>query len=287
MQLLQQSAKTKPHSVRWLALAVALLCSASASFAQARPGGATLEAGYRDMYNLQFDEAHKVFHEWQSTHPEDPMGPASDAAAYLFAEFDRLHVLETELFTDDSKFENRSHLAPDPKVKAEFDAHLNKAQQLADQILARDAKNTDAMFANVMVLGLRGDYAALIEKRDVAGLSYMKNGRMLAERLLAMEPRYYDAYLAVGIENYLLGLKSAPMRWVLRVTGAQTDKESGLQKLRITADNGHYLKPFARMLLAVAALREKDQGTARGILQGLTREFPENRLYLRELAKLK
>ncbi len=51
---------------------------------------------------------------YQQAHPEDPMGHVSNAAAYLFSEFDRLHILEADLFTDDHKFDNRSKLTPDP-----------------------------------------------------------------------------------------------------------------------------------------------------------------------------
>ena len=252
-------------------------------------GGApavSLEGGYRDMYNLQFEEAHRVFQGWGQAHPADPLGPVSDAAAYLFSEFDRLHVLESELFTDDSKFESRAKLAPDPQAKQAFDRSLNAAQQIADQALAQDSSNADALFAQVMIQGLRGDYAALIEKRDLAGLNYMKTGRAMAERLLAHNPTYYDAYLAVGVENYLLSLKSAPMRWFLRITGAQTDREAGLQKLRITAEKGHYLLPYARLLLAVAAIRDHHPEQARQILEDLSRQFPHNKLYAKELAKL-
>jgi hypothetical protein len=249
------------------------------------PAG-SLEAGYRDMYNLQFEDAHRVFQGWEQEHPADPLGPVSDAAAYLFAEFDRLHVLESELFTDDSKFESRAKLAPDPQAKQAFDRSLNAAQQMAEKVLARDGANADALFAQVMVQGLRGDYAALVEKRDLAGLSYMKTGRAMAERLLARDPTYYDAYLAVGVENYLLSLKPAPMRWFLRITGAQTDREAGLQKLRITAEKGHYLLPYARLLLAVAAIRDHHPEQARQLLEDLSRQFPHNKLYAKELAKL-
>lgn len=272
-------------AVRFAALATLSLFLAAVAVAQDKPA-ASLDAGYRDMYNLQFEDAHQVFRQWQGAHPEDPLGPASDAAAYLFSEFNRLHVLESELFTDDAKFESRSNLAPDPQAKLAFDAQLDKAQQIADRILARAPNDADALFAEVLVLGLRGDYAALVEKRNAAGLGYMKNGRMTAERLLASNPRYYDAYLALGIENYLLSLKWAPVRWVLRMTGAQTDKQTGLQELRITAEKGRYMKPYARLLLAVAALRDKDRDQARTILEGLAREFPSNHLYVQELAKL-
>lgn len=269
--------------MRYFAIAMMLLFLGAVAQAEEMP---PLEAGYSDMYNLQFGAAHGVFQDWEKTHPEDPLGPVSDAAAYLFEEFDRLHVLESELFTNDAAFENRSRLAPDPKAKEAFESQLEKARHLADKVLATDPNNGDALFARVMELGLRGDYAALVEKRDLAGLSYMKNGRALAEKLLALHSTYYDAYLAVGVENYLLSLKPAPMRLFLRMTGAKTDKQEGLQKLRITADKGHYLLPYARLLLAVAALRDKDRTQAKSLLAGLATEFPMNHLYAKELAKL-
>lgn len=265
------------------AILIGLLMVAAAAAAQSPP---SLDAGYGDMYNLQFDAAHQVFDNFQKANPEDALGYVSNAAAYLFAEFDRLHVLESELFTNNDKFEARSKLTPDPNIKRAFDQQLAKSDALADQKLGKDPHNADAMFAKVLGLGLRGDYAAMVEKRDLAGLSYMKTGRALAQQLLAARPGYYDAYLAVGVENYLLSQQAAPMRWALRITGAQTDKQTGLNNLRLTAEHGHYLRPYARLLLAVAALRDNDQNQARELLSGLSREFPENHLYAEELAKV-
>src|ERR1041385_7978896 len=65
---------------------------------------ALLEAGYRQMYNLNFAKPHGPFHDWERLRPADPMGPVSDAAAYLFTEFDRLHILQSEFFTHDQHF---------------------------------------------------------------------------------------------------------------------------------------------------------------------------------------
>ena len=235
---------------------------------------AGLEQGYRYMYNLDFEDAHKVFRAWQSSHPEDPLGFVSDAASYLFSEFDRLHVLQSELFTNDKRFDERSKLPPDPAAKAAFNESLAKADRLVAQILARSPQDRNAMFSQILASGLRGDYAALIEKRNFASLGYMKNSRQIAERLVAMDPTCYDAYLAVGVENYLLSLNAAPVRWILRMSGAQTDKAEGIEHLHMTAEKGRYLGPFARLLLAVAALRDKDRATARTLLAGLSQEFP-------------
>lgn len=249
--------------------------------------GTALDDGYQAMYNLQFDAAHRVFAHWQELHPEDPMGPVSDAAAYLFSEFDRLHVLQIELFTDDKRFATRSTSAPNTQLKQAFEADLAKAKQLSDSALRRDAKDSNALFASTLVYGLRGDYMAMIEKRDLAALSVMKEGRAIAERLIATDPSCYDAYLAVGVENYLLSLKPAPVRWFLRMGGAETDKDLGLQKLRVTAEKGRYLQSYARLLLAVAALRDHDAMKARALLSDLAHRYPQNPLYGDELARVK
>lgn len=263
-------------------LLVAVICLTLPGFASTPD----LDRGYRQMYDLDFTGAHATFHQYQQANAIDPMGYVSDAAAYLFSEFERLHVLESDLFIDDSHFDSRHKLTPDPNLKAEFDSHLAKADSLADAALSKNPKDTDALFAKVIANGLRCDYAALIEKHNVASLGYMKTSRALAQQLLAIDPTRYDAYLSLGAENYLLGANPAPVRWVLSLTGSRTDKQQGIEQLRIVAEKGRYLAPFARLLLAVAALRDKDTHTAKTLLAGLATEFPDNKLYSKELSRI-
>jgi hypothetical protein len=152
-------------------------------------------------------------------------------------------------------------------------------------LLTANPNNRDALLALVLANGLRSDYAAMIEKRNLASRGYMKTSRRLAQHLLELDPSCYDAYLAVGIENYLLGAAPAPVRWFLHLGGAETDMHVGVERLKLTAAHGRYLAPFARLLLAVA-LRDHDRTTARTLLAGLSREFPDNQLYGRELARI-
>jgi hypothetical protein len=76
------------------------------------------------------------------------------------------------------------------------------------------------------------------------------------------------------------------VRWALRLSGAQTDRGVGIEKLTLAADKGHYLAPFARLMLAVVALRASDPNRARQILSGLALEYPHNPLYREEIARL-
>ena len=75
------------------------------------------------------------------------------------------------------------------------------------------------------------------------------------------------------------GIKPAPVRWVLSLGGIDPNKEQGLRELEQTAAHGNLLKPFAKLLLAVAALRDKNNLQGCGLLHQLATAYPRNALY--------
>ena len=247
------------------------------------PRSGEIYQGWLKMYDLDFTEAHRIFTQWAQNHPADSLGPASDAAADLFSELTRLGVLESELFVNDAQFAARKKLQPDPQVRLHFNQQIDQADRLADFTLQTSPTDGNALFVKTLTRGLRADYAALVNKQNLAALSYTKQGRSYAEKLLSVDPNAFDAYLGSGVENYLLSLKPTPLRVLLRFTGARIDREKGLEELRMTALHGYYLEPFAKLLLAVAALRDKKPEQAADILRELHDRFPHNELYSREL----
>lgn len=284
-----QTAFTFAGSQRSLSCILSLLLlfiALPAAHAAAALSGTPLDDGYRDMYNLRFNDAHVKFQQWMNHHPDDPMGPVSDAAAFLFGEFERLHVIDVELFANQDRFDSRNRLTPDPNVRKSFEDRLNQASNLADAVLKRNPRDARALYVKTLVSGMRSDYALMIDKKDLAALNYSKEASAYSKQVLAADPHMYDAYLASGVENYMLSLKFAPLRWLLNLTGAQTSREEGIRLLKLTAGEGYYLAPFARMMLAVAALRENRPQEARAILIDLKKEFPLNALYDRELARI-
>ena len=286
---MRSTRSTGAHSSHpWLALASAFFClilfSPAAHAAMDYPPA--LDQGYNDLYNLDFPHAHTTFQQYSSSHPDDPMPVASDAAAYLFAEFDRLHIIDVELFADQDRFDHRARLTPDPAVRRAFDDRLANARRLADAALARNPNDANALYVKTCIIGMQSNYALLIEKRDLTALDLSKQATALSRKALAVDPTLYDAYLASGIENYMLSLKPAAVRFFLGITGSATNKKEGIRLLRVTAQKGHYLAPFARMMLAVAALRDNQPQEAKNTLIALSKEFPRNSLYQREIARI-
>lgn len=278
------------HRVRTIYIALGsaccLLLGGGRAAADVPEANSTLEAGYQQMYNLQFTIAHQTFAQYQQSHPEDPMGPVSNAAAYLFYEFDRLKILRSDFFAEDKKFLGGSKVQPDPEVKKAFEADLAMAMRLVKTGLEKNPGDHDALLARVLATALKADYEALIEKQYWQALSDIKQSQSDAQQLLQVCSSCYDAYLATGVENYLLSQKPTPERWLLKLTGAQTDKQAGLENLQIVADKGHYLKPYAKVLLAIAALRDNNKHQAKDLLAELAQKFPQNDLFRDELKKL-
>jgi hypothetical protein len=246
-----------------------------------------LDAGFHLLYELKPAEAHKHFEAWQKSHPEDPLGSASEAAAYLFEECYRQGVLTSEFFLDDKRFLGKIPLKPNTELRAGFFAADKQAQELAHLRLKTNADDPNALFAMTLSLGMQANYASLIDKRQLDSLKKIREADVYAKKLLAVAPDAADAYLGLGMANYFIGSLPVPKKFFLSFAGIHGDKNAGIEQLKIAADHGHYLRPFAKILLALAALREKKTEVARAQLQELVAEFPENPLFASELAKLK
>lgn len=266
-------------------LSAILLFTAFCGAAPAQTVEAALDDSFRAMYNLQFDNALSIGEKAKAIDKTDPMPWVAQASAVLFREFDRLHILRSDMFASDDAFSSRPAYSWVPESKKQFDNFLTNGEKVAQERLGRDKKDLKGLFALALINGLRADDAALITKRNVTALSYTKAASGYAEKLLVLSPDYYDAYVASGMSKYIIGGKAAPVRWILRIGGLKGDQEEGLKELRLAADRGRYLAPFARILLAFDDLRHKNKAAARQKFAWLRDQFPGNPLFAEEIAK--
>jgi hypothetical protein len=157
---------------------------------------------------------------------------------------------------------------------------VKRAAETANQRLAANPRDVDALFAMTLASGQTADYQALIEKCTLASLQSTKRTTTWAELLLAADPNYYDAYVASGSEKYIIGSLIAPVRCLLSLDGVNGDKAEGMRQVTLTAQNGRYLGPLARILLAIGYLREhKEDADARTLVVRLRADFPSNTVF--------
>ncbi|MFN0165215.1 MAG: hypothetical protein ACKV22_02195 [Bryobacteraceae bacterium] len=245
-----------------------------------------LDEAFSRLYSFDFTGAHAALDRHIAASPNDPVGYSTRASAHLFFELDRLGVLESEFFSNDERIADKKKLKPDPGVRAKLQRAVEEARKRATADLSKDANDTNALFSMCIADGVMTDYTALVERRQIASLSLVRSAAAYAARLLKADPHYYDAYLSTGITEYLIGSMPFFVRWFVRIDNIKPDKSAGMDKLSLTARHGRYLKPFAKILLAIAYLREKKPTRSKELLADLSREFPENPLFRRELEKV-
>jgi hypothetical protein len=244
-----------------------------------------LTAGFDLLYEQKFAEAREVFASWESRNPEDPFGEVAVAASYLFEELYLQGVLTSDFFLNEKKFLHGINGRPDPERMSHFREALARARELARERQKTNPGDGEALFALTLAAGMESDAESILQKKHMSALKRVKEANEYAKRLLTQHPDAADAYIAPGIANYIIGSQSAGTRVTLWFGGIHGDKRLGMEQLAKTAENGLYLKPFANIVLALAARREKQDALAQKLLRELTERYPGSELFASEYAK--
>jgi hypothetical protein len=245
-----------------------------------------VELGFNLLYRSKFAEARRQFSAWQEMHPCDPLGYVSKAAGYLFEEFHDRKVLTSEYFLDDKRLFGGIEGEPDEGRTTNFAAAIRDGKKIALKQLSENPRDANALFSLAIATGLEADFEIILGKRPMRSLSLIKESEGYARRLLELQPHNADAWLSLGATNYIIGSLPAYKRLFLWFGRTHGNKRLGMEQLQTAVDKGHYLKPLAAIFLALAAIREKQDDLARRLLRDLVAQFPENRLYQRELDRL-
>jgi hypothetical protein len=244
-----------------------------------------LTSGFRSLYLQDFTEAREKFSGWKSQHPSEPFGEIALAASYLFEELYRQGVLSSDFFLNEKRFLKGIEGKPDPARMKSFQEAIEHARKLARQRLKKDARDPEGLFALALSAGMESDADMILKKEHIEALKRLKEANEHAKLLLAERPDANDAYVALGAANYIIGSLSGGARFMLWFGGIHGDKKLGMEQLGNTVEKGRYLQPYAKILLALAARREKQNSLAQKLLRELSEEFPESPLYAAEYAK--
>jgi tetratricopeptide (TPR) repeat protein len=267
-------------------LLAALTVAAAVHVAPPAPplGEPGIETAFRRMYELRFDEARAEIDAYRKLHPGDSLGAAAEAASYLFEEFNQEGVLTSAFFLDDERFLGGIQGQPDLSLSTAFLAANENARRMALERMKSSPEDPDALFVLTLADGMQGDFEALIGKHQLAALSLIRGAEKKATRLLAVRAETQDAYVALGAANYIIGCLPIYKRVLLWFGAVRGDRQRGMDQLQVAAERGHYLRPFAMALLALAAEREGRFDLALTLFDDLSREFPANTVFASERA---
>lgn len=235
-------------------------------------------------YNLEYDLAQKTFQDWLAQHPDDLHALEGMAVVMLHREMFERGVLASHIYGDmGSMFRTGKIPFPAEFQKKLFDV-LGKVQSRAEARLKANPNDQEALYWAGAAHATAGVFYFTMAKSYLAALHEASDARKEHLQLLKINPNFTDAWLVVGINDYIAGSLPWYYKVFASLAGYHGNRAKGIGEIQRVAAQGHWAREDARLVLAVLYRREKMYPQTLQVLQGLARSYPRNFLLEREIA---
>jgi len=246
---------------------------------------ALAETGFDNIFNMDYDKAEQIFASLGKEFPQHPAPPLYLASILWLKEMERRQDLSLNRFTTATYFNDKTAFVMPVAERSAFFAKLQESESICKTILEKNRQDKDARYFLATVYGLRASFAITIEHSLRDAFRYGNKCYSLAKQLTTEDPKYYDAYLALGVYEYSVGVIPWYMRWMIYVIGGHGSKEAGLAHLAL-AQKGQYVKDQAELVSMVLNVRENHLQEALRLARNLSSRFPRSYLFPINLAQI-
>lgn len=208
------------------------------------------------------------------------------AIATLYEEMFKRGVLESRVYGQGGDVFKPSKVAVTPEFQQELLGTLAKAQAVAQERLKSDPSDQDAMYWAGVTHGTRATYHFALRKEYMPALHEATEAYKYHRDLLKLNPRFVDAYLIVGMNNYVVGSLPWYIKVLAALTGRSGNRAEGLQQVKRAEKEGHFAREDAQLMLAVLYQREKRYAEALALYQEMAHSYPRNYVLQYELGSL-
>jgi tetratricopeptide (TPR) repeat protein len=304
------------HIVRLVAVLAATLLLSAVGFGQLQPtpskigqpvadgrnaaaSGAALppeimelrREGHEALYNLDSATATAKFEEIRRLAPHHPAGDLYLATILWLGHLNKTRRLQSGLYGSGSSFyagvdkakEGSEGDAVDADVDRAFREKMAQAKTKALALVARNKNDADALYFLGAYYGVMAGYEASVARKF---FSAMRNGSRCVdahEKVLKLKPDYYDAYLSIGVYDYIAGGLPFGYKLMASMVGVRGNKKRGIGRLQTIIENNSPTADDARILLVAIFRNEKRYDDALALLEQLSSKYP--RSYLLKLER--
>ncbi len=278
-----------PKSMCFLVGPVLLVASTSITGAAKGTGDASPDT-YRTAqvyrYNLEYDLAQKTLEDWLAQHPNDLHAQHGLATVILHREMFQQGVLASHIYGDLGSMFRTGRISYSPEFQKKLFEVLGKTQALAEGRLKANPDDQEALYWAGATHATRAVFYFTLAKSYLAALHEATEARKEHAQLLKINPSFTDAWLVVGINDYVAGSLPWYYKMFASLAGYHGNRAHGIAEVQRVAARGNWAKDDALLVLAVLYRREKMYPQAMQILQDLARSYPRNFLVERQMAAI-
>jgi tetratricopeptide (TPR) repeat protein len=241
--------------------------------------------GFDHLFNMQYEESKADFEAIIHVQPDHPAGYIYMGYAIWLNYLADLRRLQTNVYNKNNAFfDTRIEDKADAKVDAEFRKNMNKGVELAEAQLKKDKNNLQTMYYLGVARNILAGYEATVNRSFFSALRNGSKGVDLHRDVIKKDPTFIDAYLSVGMYDYIVGSLPLAVKILVFFGGVHGSKKDGLAAVEKVYREGVYGKDEASVLLVMLYDREKRRVDSLNVLHELTKKFPQNFLFALERA---
>jgi tetratricopeptide (TPR) repeat protein len=244
-----------------------------------------VQIGFTDIYNMDYAEAKRFFTSLEKQYPYHPAPPLYLASNLWLEELLRRQDLELSRFVSPTYFSKKTNQEMPPQERASFFSYLQKSESLSNAILAKNRQDKDGRYFLATVDGLQCTFAITIDHSLWQAFRHGNKAYTQCKQLVEEDPNYYDAYLTVGLYEYVVGSIPWYWKWMALMIGAHGKKKDGLEHLALASEKAQYNKNESQVIETVLYVREGQFSKSLAIARSLADRFPRNFLFPIEIAQ--
>jgi predicted Zn-dependent protease len=242
--------------------------------------------GFDRVYSLDYDGARTAFQNLRQQYPSHPGPPLYLALTIWQRELFRRQDLRLDRFVSPESFlEATARQMPSDERNAFF-AYIKESQAACQAILKENPGNHDARYFLGSTYAALAGFALTIDHDKREAFKQGKQAYQHHLQIVEEQPDYYDAYITVGLYEYIVANLPWYVKWIAWIAGYSGTEERSFKYLRLAATKSEFASVNARSLLVVLCLREKLYDEALENAQFLHRRYPRNFLLHLNVAQI-
>jgi hypothetical protein len=235
--------------------------------------------GFDAVYSLDYQTARARFETMTQVAPGDPAGYVYLANNLWLETLNRGRRLLTSVYTSGSFYQGVSKEDQvDVKRDRAFQDFIKQAIAASDARLLKDPQDTYALYYKASAMGTRAAYSTSVKRSFRKAIGDANVSIRLHRQVIRIDPDYTDAYLSIGLYEYVIG--SLPFGWrvLARFAGLKGSKKKGIENLEKVMESGKLTPDDARVVLIAIYNREGQPERSLELLTYLATRYPRNYL---------
>ncbi|PYT06926.1 MAG: hypothetical protein DMF60_08195 [Acidobacteria bacterium] len=243
--------------------------------------------GFEAVYNIDYKTARERFLQMTKIAPDHPAGYVYLANNLWLETLFQSRRLTTSVYTGGSFYaQDKSEDQVDQKRDREFSELIKQALAATRARLLKNSKDVEALYYNASALGIRAAYGTSVKRSFTRSIGDANDSIQIQRQVIKLDPEYIDAYLSIGLYEYVID--SLPFGWRLlaRFAGLKGSKSKGIEHLELVTRRGKFAADDARVILLGIYSKENQLDRALEVISYMAKEYPRNYLFGVERASM-